>query len=744
MLKEDIIWPIHRQYRSKTDLEPFCFFSDCLYNSTQFDLQLGYFSSTAINVLSCGFASFLYNGGSMRLIINNILSEIDKDIIIKGSNEQNIKAFDLSNIQLLKSTLDEYDTHFFECIAWLISNKKIDIKVISPKSSMGIVHTKSGLFFDGVSYVGFNGSCNFTQNALLENVESIDAFCSWDGSAANAKIKNNIKHFNNIFNEIDNSINYLNPEDIIVEIRDSFNNKDINDLLYQEKDLIKKKSEFLERPSIKKALDNANKNMDKLIETIESKEQEPSFPYDEGPRSYQSKAYHNWTKNGKKGIFAMATGTGKTITSLNCLYEEYKLEKTYKAVIVVPTIALVEQWKKECYKFNFNKVIIVNSKTNWKNTLGRIQTLHTLGKNRSFIIIVTYASFTKRNFQIEFNKLPEDTLFIADEAHNLGAPSILRILKDVPLIYRIGLSATPERQFGEYENNRIKDFFNENDLTNYTYEYTMYDAINKEPKALCPYRYYPCIVTLTEEEFDQYIYISRQISRLPEPRDKEKQELFEKLCLKRQRIIHKAENKITIFKEILHKEYSRRGNLKYTLVYTPEGLTNNLSFTTEDNPIEDIEDLKLINLFTQAVSSVDSLITVRQFTGDSQTTDRINMLKDFSNGKVEVLTSMKCLDEGVDVPRAELAIFCSSTGNPRQFIQRRGRVLRKHTLKKEAIIYDLIVIPIVSGDLDLYNFEKNEISKELKRVKDFAGLSQNHYESLRVLKPILDYYELNI
>ena len=117
-------------------------------------------------------------------------------------------------------------------------------------------------------------------------------------------------------------------------------------------------------------------------------------------------------------------------------------------------------------------------------------------------------------------------------------------------------------------------------------------------------------------------------------------------------------------------------------------------------------------------------------------------LKDFEAGSVDALFSMKCLDEGVDVPRAEYAIFCSSTGNPRQFIQRRGRVLRKHKDKSKAVIHDLVVVPPVTAER--LSMERNLLRGELSRVVYFSSLANNYYEAMGVCKPIADRYGLDI
>jgi superfamily II DNA or RNA helicase len=745
MLKSDILWPTHKQYKSKTEWEPLGFFSECLCNSQRFDLMLGFFSSSAIRTLSDGFAAFLYNGGNMRLIINNILSSQDKDAVISGLNNK-IIPFDIFDIVSLKKTLSENDKHFFECLSWLISNKRIDIKVIAPKGTIGISHTKSGVFYDGINSVGFNGSCNFTKTALLDNIESIDAFCDWDGNTDVAKVKNTLFSFEKTFYQKDDSVQYLDPQDIITNITNNFENKSIQDLLKQENELNQNKDNTDIRLSIRKALAKAKLYLNKTIEKDKIEKSKPHFPYPSGPRKYQEDAYEKWCKNDKQGIFAMATGTGKTITSLNCLLQEYKETGVYRAIILVPTISLVEQWVTECEKFNFTENIIkVSSKNKWQEILGGLATLRLIGEDYSSIIITTYASFVLPRFQKEFIKLSKDTLFIADEAHNIGSPGILRKLNHINLIKRIGLSATPERQYQDEINDKIKLFFNEKGVE-YTYSYTMDQAIHVEPKALCPYRYYPKLVKLTTDEFKEYVEYTRKITHM-NPKTKEEYEIFQILCLSRQRIVHRAENKIAAFCEILQKEFTIRGNLKYTLIYTPEGLDNNdLAFdaSKNDSIAEYESDRNLLNKYTKAVSDINSKITVKQFTGQTPSDERTQILRNFSNGKLEVITSMKCLDEGIDVPRSELAVFCSSTGNPRQFIQRRGRVLRLHPDKLQAVIYDLVVIPEPSEDSTLFCIEKNEVEKELRRIRDFALMSENEYESLSILEETLNYYHLTL
>jgi hypothetical protein len=195
MLK-DCDWSLTRNYKTGSENEPLQFYLDALCNSKTFDLLLGYFSSTAINLLSLGFANFLYAGGKMRMVINNILSENDKEAIHKGQNKNiTVRNFNLEDILSIKNSLDSYGKHFFECLAWLISHEKIQIKIIKPKNGKGISHYKSGIFGDGNNSVGFKASCNFTAFGLLENSEELDCYLTWENGRSNKWILSQREYF---------------------------------------------------------------------------------------------------------------------------------------------------------------------------------------------------------------------------------------------------------------------------------------------------------------------------------------------------------------------------------------------------------------------------------------------------------------------------------------------------------------------------------------------------------------------
>lgn len=736
MLK-DVVWAEDGTYKPNGNHQPLEFFTAGLKNSTQFDLQLGYFNSAALSVLSYSFASFISNGGKMRMAINQIVSENDKKAFEEGLSG-NVKLdfpIDLTNLEELKDTLDEYGLHFFKCLAYLIQEQRIELKIIKPKNEIGIAHTKCGQFSDNEMIVSFTGSANFTLSGFFNNKEEIVISLSSSlDPIVQKRIERQRKDFNLLMNEEDEDVEYLDAKDLQEAISAHFGGIDVAELLEVEKQL-KAYKEI-----------NSGKNIasDDFITPLE-----PLFPYKEGPRDYQKQAFENWKNNGQKGLFAMATGTGKTLTALNCLLEIYKRKGYYKAIILVPTITLVEQWERECRKFNFTQIYkVCSGNPDWKDNINRLhfEEQHSNNDNFSYIIIITYASFPRKNVFPLINRFSKgQVLLIADEAHNMGSSSILKRMKDITYLRRIGLSATPERQFDRIGNEKINKFFGVNN--EYTFEYSMKKAI--ENGVLCKYMYFPHLVSLTEEEMTLYAEYSLKIAKYYNAEEgifDFSDEILKSLLLARKRIIHKAENKLSVFKEIINKRFEENGHLKYTLVYVPEG-NNTDEYTADifDNSEaldDDYETYHLIDKYTKAISDLDKRITVKMFTGN--TNDRDVILNDFSEGKMQVLTSMKCLDEGIDVPRSELAIFCASTGNPRQFIQRRGRILRTHKDKEIAIIHDLVVIPKIEYGSPSFRMEQSLLASELKRVKDFATLSENMSYAQLELLDVMNYYGLNL
>ena len=732
----DVKWSEDGTYSPHGEHKPVEFFNQALRNSYLFDLELGYFNSAAISVLASSFATFIRNGGVMRMAINHIVSKQDKQAIIAGEEGNIDLPFDINDFEELRKRLDEYGELFFRCLAYLIQEHRIQIRIIRPKGSKGISHTKRGQFSDGDTIVSFTGSANFTLAGFFNNREEITLSSSESPDpTVQRRIVNRKAEFNMLMSGNDNTVEYLHSSDLEEALRNSYGRQDIEDLVDVERKL--KQYKMAEEESAQIVAD----------EFAIRNGAAPSFPYPSGPREYQKKAFNNWEKS-QSGLFNMATGTGKTLTSLNCLLQIYKQFGYYKAIILVPTVTLVEQWEIECRKFNFRHIVKVCSKNkDWKGEIDRITMKENFNPTNSpinYVVISTYASFARDNVFHNFMTLSKKCLLIADEAHNMGSKRILDRIDGVGKRFkrRIGLSATPERQFDDKGNRELRRFFNSED--EYTFVYSMEEAIKE--RFLCEYYYFPHVVRLCDDEMHDYMEISEKLGKIYRYNggylDLD-DEIVKALLLKRKRIIHKARNKKDTFRNIIEERYKENGNLKYTLVYVPEGLKPDSTadvYDSFDMVEDDAESDKLIDEYTQIVMNVSPTTTVRKFVSGQK--DRESILKDFGNGDLEVLTSMKCLDEGVDVPRSEMAIFCASTGNPRQFIQRRGRILRTHKDKKYAYIHDLVVVPDIGADCVDYEMERKLILSELKRVRDFASLSRNLDYSYTELEEVLNFYNV--
>lgn len=695
---------------SGTEYTPFHFFNTALSNSIRFDLGLGFFSTASLNVLAVGFANFIVNGGNMRLYINQYMSEEDYSIL-SSSSQAEVNELILNDFNKLRQTLSKRDKHFFNCLSYLISQQRLEVKIIIPKSG-GIAHQKFGVFTDDAGdKVAFSGSLNFTASALLsKNIEAISCATSWSGGEE--QIAEYETLFNRFFNGQDSDIKVYDASEFKRELVRSFPPKDVSALLEEEQECIRAYSENYDIISNSKSTD------------------EPHFPYPSGAFDYQIEAYQNWCKKGYGGIFAMATGTGKTITSLNCVLEEYKKSGVYKILILVPTIDLVNQWAHEVSLFNYKNIYIVNSGTNWKVKLNELKEDFEWGIENNFVIISTYASFVDTTFQKLVNALSDDRMIlIADEAHNVGAPSVKKAFESLKIAKRIALSATPNRAFDEEGTADIERLFR--DSYPYCYSFSMEQAINAD--RLMHYLYFPRIVYLEDEEMEKYQMYTRMLLKYYDPTKKALKENTEvkNLLMQRKRILHKAHDKYRVFEGVID-ELVQKDLTRYCFVYAPEG------FDIHDNQERIIENLQQFVNDKYPHIKTNSLLG-----GDSRRKEKIMA---FQDGYIDMLFAMKCLDEGVDVPRTEVGIFTSSTGNPRQFIQRRGRLLRKHKDKKFATIYDLIVVPNFNYNRDpsTFELERSLVKGEMTRVAYFASLASNYHEIADTLSEIADYYELEL
>ncbi|TRX49643.1 DEAD/DEAH box helicase [Fulvivirga sp. M361] len=705
--------------------EPIAFYIEALMESHNLDLGLGFFSSSGFKVLSHGFAYFLSRGGKMRLIINNILTPQDKEAIEKGqetSTERLIEDRLVADIISLQKTLSKQDQHFFNCLSWLISKDKLSIVAIVPRNNaIGIAHQKFGVFSDQASdKVAFTGSLNFSESAFLYNVETISCYRSW--TTENERVN----YYNTLFRKIwtgqNSSVQFISIDKVKTHITSSFPTSGIDELLKTELSLIEEQLN-VEIPGVEKLKQLQGRiRKSKLLNTRDTN--------DIKPREYQKEAIANWINSGYKGFFEMATGTGKTFTGLFASLSLKSKNKKCFLLILVPTISLGEQWKEEVRKVGYQNILMVSSNySGWDKHLASSINAFKLGAVDNTVCISTYDSYKTDKFQLYIDKLPAETLLIADEAHAMGASQMLQKMPH-GIKYRLGLSATPHRHFDDSGTSRLLEFFNAEHFS--TYQLNLKQAI--ADGHLCQYKLYPHFATLNDSEFAEYLSITKRIAKkihLKQGEFEEQDPHVEKLLRDRRNILNKAESKLVILNEIIEFITSSEGEVKHTLVYCPEGSTPE-------------EDARIIDHYGKFLG-LEKGLRIGKFVGETSPEERQKLLKDFDEGKTQCLLAMKCLDEGVDVKQTKTAIFLASSTNPRQYIQRRGRVLRTHKKKSFAHLHDILAIPPeLQESEETLRVEKAILNQELRRYREFADDAYNYVEAVEPLKPILEKYGLEL
>ena len=430
-------------------------------------------------------------------------------------------------------------------------------------------------------------------------------------------------------------------------------------------------------------------------------------------REYQIEAIDAWFENDCNGIFEMATGTGKTFTALSC-FERLLINKdSLCTVIACPQSHLIDQWIGEIKKFFDGPIVVASSKNHkWKEDLADLIVDMYLGVIDKVVILTTHISLASDFFMEKIHEIDAEKLLIVDEVHGIGSEKQMLGLDEI-YDYRLGLSATPSRYFDDIGTQVINDYF-----CGVVFEFDLSRALTEinpetEKTYLTQYIYKPIVVNLNDKELDEYRELSAKIARLFATKNKDVKESLNGLLFKRQNIINNAEEKYDAFRNILKE----RPDIDKLIVYcSPQQIDRIQEIMNE-------EGVSPQHRFTQKQSASKKK--------KEDYSEREFLLKKFADGSYKALVAIKCLDEGVDVPVAENAIILSSTSNPREHIQRRGRILRNAPGKKEATIYDVLVFPEESSDQG-----KKIRQKEINRYLDFAVNAENSLECIRLLEDL--------
>ncbi|MCC3404943.1 MAG: DNA phosphorothioation system restriction enzyme [Microcoleus sp. PH2017_10_PVI_O_A] len=441
----------------------------------------------------------------------------------------------------------------------------------------------------------------------------------------------------------------------------------------------------------------------------------PRMPPSLQLRQYQQQAVDNWFANQGRGTLKMATGSGKTITALAIATELYNKINLQVLLVICPYCHLVNQWARESEKFGLKPILAFDSARSWQNKLAaglyevRASSRASLtGKGLFLTIITTNATLMLDSLRSQIRYFPEKTLIIGDEVHNLGAPRLGESLpRNIGLC--LALSATPERHFDEQGTEAILDYFG----PVLQPELTLADAIRQ--KALVHYLYYPILVELTASETRKYSYLTKKIGWALWGEEKvEQNDALTTLLMQRARLIGAAANKLTALRELM----MHRLDTAHTLFYCGDGAME--SGARRSNNRQLTETAKLLGS--------ELGYRVNTYTAATPVAERERLRQQFESGELQGLVAIRCLDEGVDIPAIRHAVILASSSNPRQFVQRRGRILRPHPGKERATLFDMIVLPPDLGRETL-EVERNLLRKELKRFLEFADLADNAGEA---------------
>jgi superfamily II DNA or RNA helicase len=651
--------------------------------SSSMDCMVGYFTSGSLRELARTIAAYLSSSltAPMRLIVSPSFSDADLQAIKDGLEmDENLIPLIFPDFNLDEDTLRSKS---ITALLVLIAKKKIELRV-ALKSS-GILHTKCWLFKTPEGKVAIHGSGNATKGGLSNNFEQLILSRDWLDNSSDQIVTNLTDRFCKLW---DNNYPGIYTFKINQKTLRYIDSKNFVDL-----DSDKVKAELIE--------EFERETTELMVEKARLKVPD-WLNYRTGSFSHQGQAIEAWRLNKYNGILAIATGGGKTLTSLTGASLLNNLEGKLFVVVAVPTKPLLDQWAEEVKLFSIEPNIcngltpVAFSKT-IKSCFRNLR----LDTSHSECIIVTHEALKSDTInEIKKHKKNIKTLLIADEVHNLGSVGFRQSAPDF-FDFKIGLSATHERQYDEDGSHFLLDYFG-----GLVFEYGLDQAIGN---CLVPYQYIPQRVQLTAEEEEEFSDLTYEIKKLAFaidlPEGSPESDRLKILCMKRRKIIETAKNKIKAFESLIEK--------------SPEKAKRALVFCSDKNP----QQLKEVNNILNKNSIYFSQVTQKE----SGNKNKLRLIiSDFNAGKLDVLTSMRVLDEGFNVPQTENVFLLASNTVRRQWVQRLGRVLRlsPKTGKKQSIIYDFVALPTsVDGkiDSDLLSLLRGEY----ERVKFFTNLANN-------------------
>ena len=657
----------------------------CFRVADSVDSMVGYFSSEALAELAPGLATFVQrSNGVLRLIICPILSAKDLAAIHDGTSAADETAtVALSGLEI---TEDSIARHTLTCLTWLLRSGRIEIKVALMQSAL--FHPKVWLFRDREDVVALHGSSNLTHAGIRTNIEQIAVSRSWDDEKQQYTTARLEEQFAALWSNADDNC-------IVVQMPDA-----IRERLVTTYSVDRQPTEDDLRAIYVRASQSGNRPI-VVAERGRSRFRLPrELRYRHGPYAHQGAAVDAWCKAGHKGVLEMATGSGKTIAALVGAHRLYQIARPLVIVVAAPYIPLIQQWCDEVRSFGITAINLADASGPQirANQIGQIQRRLRSRASDVELVVVSHSMLSTRHFQEQVARLDCKTLLIADEAHNLGSEGFI---SEPPNFfdYRLGLSATPIRQYDDKGTKALLEF-----LGPVVFRFTLKQAIGN---CLVEYDYCVHPVRLTEEETERWHSLTDRIrANVWRANDGEGDDTYlSKLLRDRRAILELAANKLQALETAIGHEEVRR--IRHALIYA-----------SDKGP----DQLEAVNRMLKSRGVLFHQLTHVE-TADREKTRRI--VRSFQDGTLRVLTAKRVLDEGVNIPQIRTAFILASTTVERQWVQRRGRLLRRFDAigKTHAEVHDFVALPSEMGEGD--GDCRSLLRSELQRVQQFAALARN-------------------
>ena len=701
--------PLLRYYKTYKNNVVREFYTPVLKEAVLYQRAVGFFTSGALIDLTKGIKGLIKNQGKIQFIVSPRLLEEDIEAINKGYEHKKIIGRAL--MRDFKEPKNYFEEERLNFLAYLIEEGFLDIKVAftPPNKSMGMYHEKVGIVTDeNGNKIVFTGSLNETINAFHVNSESIVVFKSWEESKA--YVDEIQEDFEQLWNKQDDDLVILDFPKVLKDRFEVMRKPELDPFFTQE-----------ELPEEEEEYDARVDAPDKGI---------PHVPTGFDFRKYQKDAIDNWAENDYRGIFDMATGTGKTYTGLGAVTRLYKDKQRLAIIIVCPYQHLVEQWVEDIELFNMTPTIgySASKQKNWKKRLENDVLDFSLGVINTFCFVTTNATYSSKFVSEQMKQLGKDTLLLVDEAHNFGS-SNLRTKLYPNIQYRLALSATLDRHGDEEGTNVLKSYFGKKCI-----EYDLKRAIDE--KKLTPYYYYPVLVYLDDDEFGRYKELSYLATKECHKDKHGKLIITEKgkrLLLQRARVVAGAKNKLTKLRELMEK-YK---NDTHILVYC--GATKTQDFSADVSERDEEAERQIVSVSKMLGNDLGMKVT--HFTSNETAEEREVIKRCFATASpYQAIIAIKCLDEGVNIPSIKTAFILASTTNPKEYIQRRGRVLRLAKDKPYAVIYDFVTLTEPMEEINPYspdfNCERALARRELQRIEEFGKIAKNARDSDKLINDI--------